>query len=63
MLNGKLYVAHERKEILEERTLANLYLKPLVAMFNKNNQSEKSYINSTVRDVGLEYQYIIRYVW
>ncbi|MFA6085899.1 alkaline phosphatase [Mucilaginibacter sp.] len=37
LLNGKLYVAHERKEIAEGRTLNELYLKPLAALFRKNN--------------------------
>ncbi|MCD8742580.1 alkaline phosphatase [Mucilaginibacter roseus] len=35
-LNNKLYVAHERKEIEESRTLTQLYLKPLAALFRKN---------------------------
>ncbi|MFD1257643.1 alkaline phosphatase [Mucilaginibacter terrae] len=38
LLNGKLYVAHEKKEIAEDRTLAELYLKPLAALYNKNGK-------------------------
>lgn len=34
--NGKLYVAHNREDISEERTLDNLYLKPLASLFRKN---------------------------
>jgi alkaline phosphatase len=37
LLNGTLYVAHERKEITASRTLNELYLKPLAALFRKNN--------------------------
>ncbi|MBL4676647.1 MAG: alkaline phosphatase [Mucilaginibacter sp.] len=33
---GKLYVAHEKKEIAPNRTLENLYLKPLAERFQQN---------------------------
>ncbi|NCD69781.1 alkaline phosphatase [Mucilaginibacter agri] len=33
LLNGKLYVAHEKKEIAPDRTLNNMYLKPLATFF------------------------------
>jgi alkaline phosphatase len=34
--NGKLYVAHNREDISEERTLDNLYLKPLASLFRQH---------------------------
>jgi alkaline phosphatase len=37
LLDSKLYVAHEKKEIAEDRTLTELYLKPLSALYKKNN--------------------------
>ncbi|GAA4902416.1 alkaline phosphatase [Mucilaginibacter defluvii] len=45
-LNNKLYVAHERKEIEEGRTLTELYLKPLAALFRKNGRHP--YADSTL---------------
>nr|WP_249665291.1 alkaline phosphatase [Mucilaginibacter sp. Bleaf8] len=45
LLNGKLYVAHERNEIAEGRTLDELYLKPLAALFRKNGN--RPYADST----------------
>ncbi|MBE9586867.1 alkaline phosphatase [Mucilaginibacter sp. JRF] len=45
-LNNKLYVAHERKEIEEGRTLAELYVKPLAALFRKNGG--RPYADSTL---------------
>jgi alkaline phosphatase len=47
LLNGKLYVAHERNEIAEDRTLDELYLKPLAALFHKNGN--KPYANTSKR--------------
>ncbi|QXV65274.1 alkaline phosphatase [Mucilaginibacter sp. 21P] len=36
LFEGKLYVAHEKKEIAPNRTLENLYLKPLAERFQQN---------------------------
>ncbi|MCC8410605.1 alkaline phosphatase [Mucilaginibacter sp. UR6-1] len=45
-LDNKLYVAHERKEIEQGRTLTELYLKPLAALFRKNGG--RSYADSSL---------------
>lgn len=37
--NGKLMVAHDAKEIKNERTLNALYLEPLVALYRKNGHT------------------------
>ena len=44
LLNNKLYVAHEKKEIAEDRTLTDLYLKPLATLYKKNGN--RPYANS-----------------
>jgi alkaline phosphatase len=52
LLNGKLYVAHERNEIAEDRTLDELYLKPLAALFRKNGN--KPYADTSKRSLILK---------
>lgn len=37
LMDGELYVAHDRKEITPEATFANLYLKPLAARIQANS--------------------------
>ncbi|GAA4332219.1 hypothetical protein GCM10023149_38370 [Mucilaginibacter gynuensis] len=44
-MDGQLFVAHEKNEIAPGRTLTELYLKPLAAMFSKNG--DKPYADST----------------
>lgn len=36
LINGLLYVAHERDEVVPGKTLAKFYLRPLAALFRKN---------------------------
>ncbi|CAM3735229.1 alkaline phosphatase [Mucilaginibacter galii] len=62
LLNGKLYVAHERKEITEDRTLTDLYLKPLVAFFKKNGNrpyADTSYTLQLVVDIKEDHEHVI----
>jgi len=62
LLNGKLYVAHERKEIAEDRTLADLYLKPLAALYRKNGDrsyADTSYKLQLVVDIKEDHQHVI----
>lgn len=62
LLNGKLYVAHERKEIAEDRTLVDLYLKPLAVLYNKNGNrpyADTSYKMQLVVDIKEDHQHVI----
>lgn len=54
LVDGKLVVAHSRKEIDTSITLDKLYLQPIVQLFKKNNgfvSSDKSYTFSLMIDV------------
>jgi alkaline phosphatase len=62
LAEGKLYVAHERKEVTADRTLKDLYLKPLAAMFAQN--SNKPYADASqklqlVIDIKEDYKNVI----
>jgi alkaline phosphatase len=62
LIDGKLYVAHERKEVEESRTLNDLYLKPLAALFRRNEN--KPYADSAqslqlVIDIKEDHQHVI----
>lgn len=62
LLNGKLYVAHERKEIAEGRTLEQLYLKPLAALFAQNNgrpYADTAHYLQLVIDVKEDHEHVI----
>lgn len=62
LLSGKLYVAHERKEIVESRTLNELYLKPLAELFRKNNgraYSDPSQTLQLVIDIKEDHLHVI----
>jgi alkaline phosphatase len=62
LLNGKLYVAHERKEIAEDRTLTNLYLKPLAALFKKHGNrpyADTSFKLQLVVDIKEDHEHVI----
>ena len=39
LVNGKLFVAHDRKDIRPERQLASMYLEPIRQIMEKNNGS------------------------
>lgn len=36
-IDGELYVAHDKEEIKEERTLKSLYIEPITKIFRENN--------------------------
>jgi alkaline phosphatase len=62
LLNGKLYVAHERKEIAEDRTLSSLYFKPLATLFKKNGNrpyADTSYKLQLVVDIKEDHEHVI----
>ncbi|TWR29476.1 alkaline phosphatase [Mucilaginibacter pallidiroseus] len=62
LLNGKLYVAHERKEIAGDRTLTDLYLKPLAALFKKNGNrpyADTAYKLQLVIDIKEDHEHVI----
>lgn len=62
LVDGKLVVAHERNKIDSSKTLESMYLKPIVALFTKNNgqvSPQRGYTFSLVIDVKENYQEVI----
>lgn len=62
LLNGKLYVAHERKEVSEDCTLTDLYLKPLFNLFRKNSNHlypDSSQHLQLVIDIKEDHEHVI----
>lgn len=62
LYEGKLYVAHEKKEIAEGRTLENMYLKPLAERFKQFNN--KPYVDTAqhlqlVIDIKEDHEHVI----
>jgi len=60
--DGKLYVAHEQKEITADRTLNKLYLKPLAGFFTQHKN--KPYADTAQRlqlviDIKEDHQHVI----
>jgi alkaline phosphatase len=62
LLNNKLYVAHERKEITAGSTLSELYIKPLAALYKKNGNkvyTDTSYRLQLVIDIKEDHVHVI----
>ena len=62
LLNGQLNVAHEKQEIAAGRTLTELYLKPLAALFAKNNNqpyADSALSLQLVIDIKEDYAHVI----
>jgi alkaline phosphatase len=57
-VDGELYVAHDYEEITPERTLENLYLKPIDSIFRQNNgKAWKDYNETFILLVDLKTSY------
>ncbi|MBC8154627.1 MAG: glycerophosphodiester phosphodiesterase [Bacteroidetes bacterium] len=62
LVNGKLVVAHERKQIDTTKTLESLYLNPIVALFEKNGgyvSPRRDYTFSLVIDMKDGFEEVI----
>ncbi len=62
LLNGQLYVAHEKQEIATGRTLTELYLKPLAVFYAKNNNHAYTDSSATLQlvvDIKEDYAHVI----
>ncbi|RFZ83172.1 alkaline phosphatase [Mucilaginibacter terrenus] len=60
--NGRLYVAHAKEEIRDGFTLDSVYLRPLVALFTKNNgrpYADSSFSLQLVIDIKEDHEHVI----